>query len=164
MIKMLLIDVDGTLTDGGIYYDNTGNELKKFNTRDGVGFLVASLVGIQTGIITGRECTATARRMTELGSTFIFQNIKDKKSFLESFMNSKGLDKMEIGYIGDDINDLAAMRMTGYVACPADACEDIKEFADYISPIRGGYGAVRDVIEHILKEEGLWDTAVLKLF
>lgn len=149
-IKLLVIDVDGTMTDGGIYYDEHGNEWKKFNTKDAAGFFAARRVGIKTMVLTGRECSATTRRMTELQVDYLFQNVKDKAAFLRDFMQENSLKKEEVGYIGDDVNDLEPMKLTGLVMCPADACREVREIADYVSPVMGGHGAVRDGIEYLL--------------
>ncbi len=149
-IKLLVIDVDGTMTDGGIYYDEHGNEWKKFNTKDAAGFFEAKRAGIKTMVLTGRECAATTRRMTELQVDYLFQNVRDKAAFLRDFMRESGLEKENVGYIGDDVNDLEPMKLTGLVMCPADACREVMEIADYVSPFLGGHGAVRDAIEYLL--------------
>lgn len=163
-IKYLVVDVDGTMTDGGIYYDENGNEFKKFCTKDAAGFFAAHYVGIKIIVITGRKCKATERRMKELKVNYIYQNIRDKKSFLEDFMFENNVKKEEIGYIGDDLNDFAPMKLTGFVGCPSDGCKEVKEIADYISNIKGGYGAVRDVIEFIFEKEGIWKESVNNIF
>lgn len=163
-IKVLVIDVDGTMTDAGIYYDETGNELKKFCTKDAAGFFAAKRVGIKTMVLTGRECAATTRRMKELKVDYLCQNVKDKASYLEQIMKQEGWKKEEVGYIGDDLNDLPSMRLAGFIGCPADSCKEIKESADYVSTIKGGYGAVRDIIEHILKESGEWKEAISEVY
>jgi 3-deoxy-D-manno-octulosonate 8-phosphate phosphatase (KDO 8-P phosphatase) len=159
-IEYLVIDVDGTMTDSGIYYDENGNELKKFNTKDAAGFFAAHKVGIKTLVLTGRKCKATARRMAELKVDFLYQDIHNKYIFLQNFIQERGIDKSEIGYIGDDLNDLHPMSLVGYIACPADSCKEIIEIADYVSPIKGGSGAVRNIIEHILRCSGEWEQAV----
>ena len=159
-LKLLIVDVDGTMTDGGIYYDEKGNELKKFCTKDAAGFFAARAVGIKTMVLTGRECAATKRRMQELKVDFLFQNVHNKTAFLRSFMAEHNLYKEEVGYIGDDLNDLDPMHLVGFTACPADSCTEIKETANYISPVKGGHGAVRDVVEHILNESGDWERAI----
>lgn len=164
MIKYIILDVDGTLTDGGVYYDNNGNEMKKFCTKDGTGVICARTVGISILVLTGRECAATERRMTELHVDQIFQNVKDKETFLKTWMKETGVDKSDMGYIGDDINDLASMKLCSYVGCPGDACTEVKEIADYVSGIEGGHGAVRDIIEHYLREQGLWEIVVNKAY
>lgn len=163
-IKILIIDVDGTLTDAGIYYDENGNELKKFSTRDAAGFAMAQQVGIKIMILTGRECAATTRRMKEMHVEYLVQNCKDKVGYLKEFMDKEGIKREEIGYLGDDLNDLQVMRLCDFVGCPADACEEVKERADYISNIKGGYGAVRDIICYFLKARGEWEEAVTVVY
>lgn len=163
-LEYLVIDVDGTMTDAGIYYDENGNELKKFCTKDAAGFFAAHNVGIKIMVLTGRECAATTRRMKEMKVDYLYQNIKDKSAFLIDFMTENNIAKEQIGYIGDDLNDLPPMALTGFVGCPADSCVEVREIADYVSSVKGGYGAVRDVIEHILRESGEWDTAVSQVY
>lgn len=163
-IKYLVIDVDGTMTDAGIYYDEHGNELKKFCTKDAAGFFVARKAGIQIVVLTGRECEATRRRMSEMKVDFLYQNIKNKKKFLEEFMEHHKIKKNEIGYIGDDLNDYDPMSLVGFVACPADSCSEIIQIADYVSKKNGGYGAVRDVIEHILRTSGEWQDLITEVY
>lgn len=165
--KLWIIDVDGTLTDSGIYYDNLGNELKKFCTRDAAGFFALHALGAETMILTGRESRATEKRMTELHATYVFQGIKNKRDFLDAFLKNEKtsvLSYSDIAYIGDDLNDYPVMNLCGYKACPADGCEEIKLIADYVSSIKGGYGAVRDVVEHYLKENGVWATIIDELY
>jgi len=142
MIRLLVLDVDGTLTDGGIYYDSTGNELKKFGVKDGAGLVLARTAGIRVMICTGRECEAVRRRAADLN----------------------GYTREEIAYCGDDLNDLAAMALCGFVACPADAAPEVKARADYQCPQRGGEGAVRGAVEHILRTDGRWHDAVKAAF
>lgn len=163
-IKYLIIDVDGTLTDAGIYYDENGNELKKFCTRDAAGFFTAHQVGIQIMILTGRECAATTRRMKEMKVEYLIQNCKDKVNYIQDFMKENNINREEMGYMGDDLNDLPGMSLCGFVGCPADACAEVKEKADYVSDIKGGYGAVRDIISYLLKERGEWEEAISKVY
>lgn len=163
-LKYLVIDVDGTMTDGGVYYDETGNEFKKFNTKDAAGFYAAKQTGIKTVILTGRECAATARRMKELKADYVFQNVKNKAEFLADFMREYDIEKAELGYIGDDLNDMPPMKLAGFIACPVDACPEVKEIASYVSAKSGGSGAVRDCIEHYLRKKGMWEGAVAKVF
>lgn len=162
--KLLVIDVDGTMTDAGIYYDEHGNELKKFCTKDAAGFFAAHQAGIKIMVLTGRKCEATTRRMTELKVDYLYQNVKDKIGFLKQFMAENELDKDEIGYIGDDLNDLPPMKLAGFVGCPADSCPEVIEIAHYVSSLNGGHGAVRDVIEHLLRESGAWENAISKVY
>ena len=163
-IKYWVVDVDGTMTDAGIYYDENGNETKKFCTKDAAGYFAARAVGMEIIVITGRECQSVTKRLTELGVEKIFQNIKNKKSFLFEYMQKYGISKDQVAYIGDDLNDLPAMSLAGYIACPADACIEIKQKADYISTNKGGNGAVRDCIEYVLRSVELWDEAIKKVY
>lgn len=163
-IQYLIIDVDGTMTDAGIYYDEHGNELKKFCTKDAAGFFAAKRAGIKVMVLTGRECAATTRRMTEMKVDYLVQNCKDKITYLTQFMKDNGIEREEIGYLGDDLNDLPSMRLCGFVGCPKDACREVKEQADYISDVKGGYGAVRDIIEHMLRTRGEWEKIVAEVY
>ncbi|MDE6946590.1 MAG: HAD hydrolase family protein [Anaeroplasmataceae bacterium] len=163
-IKYLIIDVDGTMTDAGIYYDEHGNELKKFCTKDAAGYMAAHKAGIKLMVLTGRECQATTRRMQEMKFDYIVQKIQDKSAYLKEFMVQNQLSGEEVGYIGDDLNDLSPMKLCSFVGCPADACEEVKAAADYISEIKGGYGAVRDIISAVLKRRGDWEQAVEDIY
>ena len=164
IISYLIIDVDGTMTDAGIYYDDNGNELKKFCTKDAAGFFVAKDIGIKTIVLTGRKCKATKKRMEELKVDYLFQGVKNKVDFLEKFYKENDISKQQVAYIGDDLNDLAPMSMAGYKCCPADACDEIKRVADYISPINGGRGVVTDCIRHILSDTDEWDKSILNVY
>ena len=163
-MKLIIVDVDGTLTDGSIIYDDNGNELKKFCVKDAAAFFAAGAAGIQTMILTGRECKATKRRMEELGVHYIFQNVKDKAGFLKKFCNENGYKKEDLGYIGDDLNDLAAMKLCGFIGCPLDSCMEVISAADYVSTVKGGYGAVRDIIERYLRIRGKWENLVNEIY
>lgn len=163
-IRFIVIDVDGIMTDAGIYYDEKGNELKKFCTRDAAGFFALKRADIKVLVVTGRECAATRRRMTELGVDNLFQNIRNKKEFLEKYIDENHIKKENIAYIGDDLNDLPSMSLCGFVAVPADACSEIKKLADYISPIEGGKGVVRDIAEYILKERHIWMQMIKEVY
>lgn len=163
-LKYLIIDVDGTMTDAGIYYDEHGNELKKFCTKDAAGYMAAHKVGMKLMVLTGRECAATTRRMQEMKFDYIVQKIQDKASYLKKFMEQNQLSGNELGYLGDDLNDLAPMKLCAFVGCPADACEEVKARADYVSEIKGGYGAVRDIISAVLKVRGEWEWAVADVY
>lgn len=163
-LKLLVIDVDGTMTDAGIYYDEYGNEWKKFCTKDAAGFFAAHSAGIEIMVLTGRECAATTRRMHEMKVEYLFQNVNNKALFLQKFMEEYKLSKEEVCYIGDDLNDYLPMKLVGYIGCPNDACMEIKEMADYIATEKGGSGAVRDIIEHMLRESGEWEKAVGEVY
>ena len=164
MIKYLILDIDGTLTDGGIYYDDNGNETKRFSTKDGTGIIISKAAGITPLVLTGRECAATVKRMTELGVTELHQNVKAKAEWLKQWMAKNGLSKEDMGYIGDDVNDISAMRLCGFVACPSDAIDEVKALSDYISSVPGGSGVVRDVIKKLLKDSGEWDSVINRVY
>ena len=164
MIRLLVLDVDGTMTDGGVYYDATGNETKKFAIKDGAGLVLARTAGIRVMICTGRESEAVRRRAADLKITDVYQNVGTKAVFLRDFMAENGYERQEVAYCGDDLNDLAAMALCGFVACPEDAAAEVKARADYICPQRGGEGAVRGAVEKILRGDGRWKDAVQKAF
>lgn len=159
-IRCIVIDVDGTMTDGGIYYDEKGNEFKKFSAKDAAGFFAAKVCGIKILVLTGRECQATKRRMEELQVDFLEQQITDKIGYLKNFMKKNDIQKDELAYLGDDLNDYESMKLAGFVGCPMDSASEIKAISDYISPTKGGEGAVRDMICYLLKDRGQWGDAI----
>lgn len=150
-IKMLVTDCDGCLTDAGMYYSENGDELKKFNTKDGLGFGLLKQNGILTGIITGEDVELNRRRAAKLKLDFIESGIKDKESALKEVCSRFDINPENVLYIGDDINDLPAMKIAGYSACPNDAMQSVKNFADYVCSANGGKGVIREVVELILK-------------
>lgn len=152
------------MTDGSIIYDDAGHEIKKFSTRDGAGFFAAKKAGIKTMVLTGRECSATVRRMSDLDVDYLMQDVSDKGSFLLEFCKENGYSKDDLGYIGDELNDISAMRLCGFVGCPSDSCEEVLSLADYVSSKKGGEGVVRDIIEKYLREQGIWDTLVSEIY
>ena len=164
MIKLLILDVDGTMTDGGVYYDATGNELKKFAIKDGAGIVLARAAGIQVMICTGRACEAVRRRAADLHIEYLYQNVADKATFLRGFLDEHHFSREQAAYCGDDLNDLAAMALCGFVACPADAAGPVLGRADFICRQKGGEGAVRGTVEEILLRDGRLPAAVKKAF
>lgn len=163
-IKLLVIDVDGTMTDGGIYYDEFGNETKKFCSKDAAGFFAAHEVGLKIMVLTGRECKAVSRRMEELKVEYICQNVKDKYDYLKKFMDKMGYSVKNVGYIGDDLNDYKPMKLAVFKGCPQDSCDEIIRISDYVSTVKGGYGAVRDIICHLLGITGDWIRAIEEVY
>ncbi|MDC7293599.1 N-acylneuraminate cytidylyltransferase [Butyrivibrio sp. DSM 10294] len=149
-IKMIVTDCDGCLTDGGMYYSENGDELKKFNTKDGMALVRAHEKGIITGIITGEYRELNRRRAEKLRMDFIESGIKDKMAALKAVCDRFGIDLRNVLYIGDDINDIEPMKAAGVSACPKDAAKQVAIAADYISEVKGGYGAVRDIIEILI--------------
>lgn len=160
MIKLIVMDVDGTLTDGTIYYSEDKTEIKKFNVKDAAGILACQAVGKKCMVLTGRKSYAVQRRANDLNIEFVFQGIKNKQKFLEDLMAQEGYMEEEIMYVGDDLNDLSAMKIVGKTGCPADAAEEVKQLADFISVYTGGNGAVREILFKMLKEEGLYEKAI----
>lgn len=163
-IKLIILDVDGTMTDGGVYLDNNEVEIKKFNIKDGAGILLAQSVGIDFMILTGRESKCVQKRASELNIKYLYQGVKNKKNFLEDYINSSQYKKENIAYIGDDLNDLKAMTQCGINACPADAAQEVKEQCQYVLNKKGGYGVVREFVEILLKHNGKWEEAINNLF
>ena len=157
MIKLVLLDVDGTLTDGGIYRGNNGEELKRFNVKDGYAIVNAQKLGIEFGIITGRKSELVEIRAKELKIKYLYQGISEKTVILEEIMKKDGLSKEEIAYMGDDLNDLLIMKQVGLSGTPKDAVDEVIKVADFVSKRNGGSGAVREFIEHILKKDGKWE-------
>lgn len=152
-IRALVMDVDGTLTDGGIYICESGESFKKFNVKDGYG--VHNLLpqyGIIPIIITGKKSSIVAIRAAELGIDHIIQGSKDKVADLSMIAKELGLLFEQIAYIGDDLNDLDVMKMVGIKGCPSDAANEIISICDYVCKKQGGDGAVREFIEWMIKE------------
>lgn len=148
-IKLVVLDVDGTLTDGGVYIDSNGVETKKFNIKDGAGIVLAKKKGIDFMILTGRSSRCVEIRAKELNIKYVFQGIADKLTCLRQFMKDNGISPCEVAYMGDDVNDIDCMRYVGFCVCPSDAVKEVKEIVDFISQYKGGYGAVRDLCEII---------------
>lgn len=150
-IRLLLTDVDGVLTDTGVYYSARGEELKRFSLRDGMGVeRLRLLAGVDVGIISGENSAAVQRRAEKLQISELHLGIKDKQALLEEICARRGLRRMEIAYIGDDSNDLEIMAQVGLTAVPADGLPFVQETADYLCQTQGGYGAFREFAELII--------------
>jgi len=160
MIKLVLLDVDGTLTDGGIYRGNNGEELKRFNVKDGYAIVNAQKLGIEFGIITGRKSELVEIRSNELKIKYLYQGISEKTVILEEIMQKTGLKKEEIAYMGDDLNDILIMKQSGLTGAPKDAADEVIQIVDFVSGKNGGSGAVREFVEYILKKDGKWETSL----
>jgi 3-deoxy-D-manno-octulosonate 8-phosphate phosphatase (KDO 8-P phosphatase) len=156
-IELLLLDVDGVLTDAGIMYTDSGEQIKKFNAKDGLGIKLLMEAGIQVGIISGLSSKALEHRCEKLGITLLFAGIKNKARVLDSIISQTGIDSKNIIFVGDDLIDLPVMKRVGFSFCVADACDDVKKQCDRVTKLKGGKGAVREVCEKILKAKGLWD-------
>ena len=158
--KLLLLDVDGVLTDGSIIYNDSGAETKVFNVKDGLGIKMLMKAGIQVGIVTGRTSKALYHRCNNLGISLIFDGVRDKPSVLELILKRTGLQAEDITFIGDDLIDLPLLRKVGLSIAVADAHETVIENVDMVTSKKGGAGAVREVCEEILKAKGLWSKVI----
>jgi len=149
-VKLVAMDCDGVLTDGGMYYSDDGTELKKFNTRDGMGIALLHQNGIKTAIITGENNELVKRRADKLNADYVYLGIKDKLAVIREIISKENITLDEIAYIGDDINDLPAMQHVGIKFSVNDAMDKVKSIADYVAKLNGGRGAVREIAELII--------------
>jgi len=159
-IRLLLLDVDGVLTDGSITYTDAGEQVKSFNSKDGLGLRLLMDAGVDVGIVTGRTSGALLHRCRNLGIEMIFDGIKDKAKAFEGIVQKTGLTPEQIAFVGDDLMDLPAMIRAGMSFTVADAPADVQDTADYTTDLPGGRGAVRQVCETILKARGDWDRII----
>ncbi len=150
-IKMFLTDCDGCLTDGGMYYTEHGDEMKKFNTRDGMGFALLRERGILTGIITSENVALNQRRAQKLKLDILEAGCKDKLEAIKRICEEHGIQIDNVCYVGDDINDIESIKAVGYGCCPADAMPEVNKVADFITTARGGEGVIREVVEKIIR-------------
>lgn len=155
-IRLLLSDIDGVMTDGGVVFDNEGVETKVFNIRDGLGIRLWQKAGHDFGIVTGRTSGIVQRRAVELDIELVRQGVKDKLPIVHQIIESLSLEPNQVAYIGDDLPDLSTVKFVGLGIAVADACAELIEAADHITATNGGRGAVREAIEMILKHQGRW--------
>jgi len=155
MIEMIVLDVDGCLTDGRIYYTDAGEEVKAFSVKDGLGISAWVRLGKKVAIITGRRSKIVERRAKELGVTHLHQGVKDKKTLLTSILEEDGLKWEQVAAIGDDWNDLAMLECVGWSFTPADGASCIRNRVQTRLTNKGGRGAVREMIDRILEKDGL---------
>jgi len=163
-VRLLLLDVDGVLTDGRIIYDNNGIESKAFHVRDGHGLKLLQRAGIKVGIITGRSSEIVSHRAAELGIDIVYQGAKTKLEPYEQILADLNLSDQQVAYVGDDLVDLPILRRVGCSFTVADAVADIKPYVDYITTLPGGHGAVREVCDMLLRQSGLWDSVTDRYF
>lgn len=162
MIKLIGLDVDGTLTKGEVIYDSQGQSIKIFNVKDGLAIANSIKEGYIVAIITGRKCESIEKRGRELGVTDIYQGISNKVEILNELCKKYSISKDEIAYMGDDLNDLGAIKKSAFSGAPKDAVEEILKSVDFVSSKNGGEGAAREFIEAIMKKENKWDAVVDK--
>ena len=156
-IKLLALDVDGVLTDGTVIICSDGSESKKFNLLDGHGIKLWQRAGFETALISGRKSEVTSRRAAELGIKYVYQPCIKKLECFDRLLTESGLDAENIAYVGDDLLDIPVARRVGFSVAVANAVDELKQHTDYITSRNGGAGAVREVIEYILKNTGRWD-------
>ena len=161
-IKLLLLDVDGVLTDGKITYTDKGEEIKSFNSKDGLGIRLLMDSGIKVGIITGRKSDALVHRCKNLGIELLFEGITDKLQTFKDILKKTGLHSDNTAFAGDDLPDLPVMKAVALAITPADAPEYIKEHADFVTRQKGGEGAIREICDKILQAQGKWETIIEK--
>ncbi len=165
-VKVLLMDVDGVLTDGRLYLlpDAAGNivETKGFDSQDGIALRWLSWYGIKTGVISGRDSPATAARASQVGMTWVFQGHIEKIPLFERVLSESGLTPGEIAYVGDDLTDVVIMRRAGLSFATANARREVKDCAHVVTEAPGGSGAIREVIELLLKAHGHWEELLKK--
>jgi 3-deoxy-D-manno-octulosonate 8-phosphate phosphatase (KDO 8-P phosphatase) len=162
-IRVLLVDVDGVLTDGRVWLhsqpDGTASEIKGFSAYDGAGLKVARAAGLRTGLITGRESAAVAQRARECEMEFVYQGRSTKLAAFEEILRATGASDAEVAYVGDDLPDLPVLQRAGLAVAVANAAIEVKRAAHYVCARSGGDGAVREVVEIILKAQGKWTEA-----
>lgn len=161
-IKLLLMDCDGVLTDGRITLLENGDEEKSFHTRDGHGLVLLHRAGLYSGIISGRTSSLVERRARELGMHYVRQGTWDKIKDFEELLGEAGLDSSEVGFIGDDVTDIPLMQRAALAIAVADAVAETRAAAHYVTELRGGFGAVRETCELILKAQGRWSDVMRK--
>lgn len=151
--KIILTDIDGVWTDGGMYYDQTGNEWKKFHTYDSAGVLFAHQCGIPVGIITGEKTEIVARRAQKLKIDYLFQGIKDKLHTVKNLCQELGIELSDVAYIGDDLNDATLLKQVGWAGVPSSAPTYMQELGTIKLAKRGGEGVFREFVEILLHEQ-----------
>ncbi|MBI1248619.1 HAD hydrolase family protein [bacterium] len=159
-IELLLTDVDGVLTDGGVILNNDGVESKQFHIRDGLGFKLWQQAGFKCGLITGRNSQVVRLRAQELGMDVVRQGIRDKTTVAQEVLDQFNYQPEQLAFVGDDLIDLGPIRLAGLGIAVADAVDEVKAAADYVTKTPGGKGAIREVIEVILKAKKVWNDII----
>jgi 3-deoxy-D-manno-octulosonate 8-phosphate phosphatase (KDO 8-P phosphatase) len=159
-VRMLVFDVDGVLTDGGLYYGDSGEALKRFDVKDGHALVLARLAGLPAALLTARTSSIVDVRGRELGLAAILQGKKEKGPALDELLTQFSIPAESCAYMGDDLNDLGPMSRVGLSACPADAVPEVRQEAHFVANSRGGQGAARELVELCLKASGRWEDVV----
>lgn len=161
-IKLILFDVDGVLTDGTLILRGDGSESKQFNIKDGTGIVLAQRAEIKVGFLSARMSPSTQQRAQQLGVTLVHQGVKSKIETYSQIVDELLLDDEQVAYMGDDIVDLAVLSRVGLAAAPADAADDVKARVHWVSKADGGRGAARELVELVLRAQGVWETVLLE--
>jgi len=156
-IRLLILDVDGVLTDGRIIIDDAGQESKHFDVKDGHGLKLIMRYGIDVVLLTGRSSAVVTHRANDLGIREVFQGILNKIDFFQLFIEKRGINPEEVAYVGDDVVDIPILKRVGFSIAVKDAADEVKEKVDHITAKPGGRGAVREVCDLILKVQGKWE-------
>ena len=158
-LEWLLCDVDGVLTDGGLYYDHRGHRLLRFNAKDGLGLQLARQAGLKVGLLSGRATPALDRRSAELGLDLCLSGASDKGAVFDDFLERHHTEPLRVAFIADDLNDLTVLGRCGLAFAPADAVAEVRTVAHQVLAARGGAGAAREAVEAILRARGAWQQA-----
>ena len=156
-VKLLMLDVDGVLTDGKIMYNDRGEEIKAFNVRDGHGLKLLMRAGIEIALITGRKSKVVLHRARDLGIKKVYQRVTNKIEIYEKILKGKKLKDIHVGFVGDDLVDIPVLKRVGFSAAVGDAIPEVKKVVDYVASKRGGEGAVREICELLLKVQNKWE-------
>jgi len=162
-IKLVILDVDGVMSDGGLYIDENGLQHRRFDIKDGMGTVVMQMLGIEVAIITSRRSGAVRARAEELKIKRFYEGIKKKTEAFEEIKSDMGIEDDEVAYVGDDLVDLSMMKRVGLPIAVADAVPEVKKVAKFVTQARGGYGAAREAAEMILKAQGKWEKVLEKI-
>lgn len=163
-IKLLILDVDGVLTDGRVIYTDSGEEIKRFDAQDGHGLKLLMRSGIEVVLLTGRESKAVLHRARDLGIEDVYQKALNKIEVYESILRKKDRTDKEVGFVGDDLVDIPVLKKVGFSAAVPSAAPEVKEIVDYITTHKGGEGAVREICELLLKAQDTWATVTEKYY
>lgn len=163
-IRLVLLDSDGVLTDGRIIVSSDGSEARSFDVRDGFGIRLGQSAGLSFGVISGRESRALTARAQDLGLDEVHQGAHDKLGLVREILDRRGLEPADVCFVGDDLIDLPAMRYCGLAIAPADAVDQVREVAHHVTESPGGRGAVREVVDMLLRATGSWDEVTARYF
>ncbi len=155
-VRVLILDVDGVLTDGGIIIDDSGQETKRFDVRDGHGLKMLMRYAVEVIFLTGRNSRVVDHRAKDIGVSEVYQGVRNKREVFEKIIKEKNILPAQVAFVGDDVVDVSVLRRVGFSATVADAADDVKDIVDYVAKKNGGRGAVREICELVLQAKGHW--------